>query len=49
MSSNLDFGCIFANQIKYMASENIIDEKKQGQALVTDNSNGNTKKLFIVH
>ena len=30
-----------------MASENIIEEKKQGQALVTDNIDGNNKKLFI--
>ena len=30
-----------------MASENIIEEKKQGQALVTDNIDGNSKKLFI--
>ena len=30
-----------------MASENIIEEKKQGQALVTDKVNGNSKKLFI--
>ena len=30
-----------------MASENIIEEKKQGQALVTENKEGNKKKLFI--
>lgn len=30
-----------------MASENIIEEKKQGQALITDNVEGNKKKLFI--
>jgi len=30
-----------------MASENIIEEKKQGQALITDKINGNNKKLFI--
>ncbi len=30
-----------------MASENIIEEKKQGQALVTDKIQGNSKKLFI--
>lgn len=30
-----------------MASENIIEEKKQGQALITDIKEGNTKKLFI--
>ncbi|WKK65274.1 tRNA (N6-isopentenyl adenosine(37)-C2)-methylthiotransferase MiaB [Lutimonas zeaxanthinifaciens] len=30
-----------------MASENIIEEKKQGQALVTENKAGNKKKLFI--
>lgn len=30
-----------------MASENIIEEKKQGQALVTHNIEGNRKKLFI--
>lgn len=30
-----------------MASENIIEEKKQGQALITNNKLGNTKKLFI--
>ncbi len=32
-----------------MASENIIEEKKQGQALVTHNVAGNRKKLFIEH
>ena len=30
-----------------MASENIIEEKKQGQALITDQIEGNKKKLFI--
>jgi len=30
-----------------MASENIIEEKKQGEALVTEKINGNTKLLFI--
>ena len=30
-----------------MASENIIEEKKQGQALITDKVEGNNKKLFI--
>jgi len=30
-----------------MASENIIEEKKQGQALITENVEGNNKKLFI--
>ena len=30
-----------------MASENIIEEKKQGQALITDKIQGNNKKLFI--
>jgi tRNA-2-methylthio-N6-dimethylallyladenosine synthase len=30
-----------------MASENIIEEKKQGQALITNEVEGNTKKLFI--
>ncbi len=30
-----------------MASENIIEEKKQGQALITESKVGNTKKLFI--
>lgn len=30
-----------------MASENIIEEKKQGQALITENKEGNKKKLFI--
>ena len=30
-----------------MASEQIIEEKKQGQALITDKINGNNKKLFI--
>ena len=30
-----------------MASEQIIEEKKQGQALVTDKVTGNSKKLFI--
>ena len=30
-----------------MASEHIIEEKKQGQALITDKISGNKKKLFI--
>ncbi len=30
-----------------MASEHVIEEKKQGQALVTQTKEGNTKKLFI--
>ncbi|MGB5384484.1 MAG: tRNA (N6-isopentenyl adenosine(37)-C2)-methylthiotransferase MiaB [Lutimonas sp.] len=30
-----------------MSSEHIIEEKKQGQALITDQVQGNTKKLFI--
>jgi len=30
-----------------MASENIIEEKKQGQALITEKKEGNNKKLFI--
>ncbi|MCA0933716.1 tRNA (N6-isopentenyl adenosine(37)-C2)-methylthiotransferase MiaB [Lutimonas saemankumensis] len=30
-----------------MGSEKIIEEKKQGQALVTENKEGNKKKLFI--
>ena len=30
-----------------MASENIIEEKKQGQALITEKIEGNHKKLFI--
>ena len=30
-----------------MASENVIEEKKQGQALITDQVKGNGKKLFI--
>jgi len=30
-----------------MASESVIEEKKQGQALYTNNKVGNTKKLFI--
>ena len=30
-----------------MATENIIEEKKQGQALITDTKKSNTKKLFI--
>ncbi len=30
-----------------MASENIIEEKKQGQALVTEKKDGNSKLLFI--
>ncbi|MFK5878367.1 MAG: tRNA (N6-isopentenyl adenosine(37)-C2)-methylthiotransferase MiaB [Flavobacteriaceae bacterium] len=30
-----------------MASENVIEEKKQGQALITDNKSENKKKLFI--
>ena len=47
MSYNLDFGCIFANQIKSMASENIIEEKKQGQALITKQKDDNSKLLYI--
>jgi len=47
MSYYFDFGCIFANQIKYMASETIIEEKKQGQALITESIAANSKKLFI--
>jgi len=39
-------GCIFA-QIENMATENIIEEKKQGQTLITDTKKENTKKLFI--
>ncbi len=30
-----------------MASEHVIEEKKQGQALMTDDIKGNKKKLFI--
>ncbi len=30
-----------------MASENVIEEKKQGQALLTENKSGNKKNLFI--
>jgi len=30
-----------------MASEHVIEEKKQGQALTTNNNKANTKKLFI--
>ncbi len=30
-----------------MSSEHVIEEKKQGQALVTEQMDGNTKKLFI--
>ena len=30
-----------------MASDHIIEEKKQGQALITENLKGNAKKLFI--
>ncbi len=30
-----------------MASENVIEEKKQGQALITESKEGNSKKLFI--
>ena len=30
-----------------MASENVIEEKKQGQALITENKSDNNKKLFI--
>jgi len=47
MSYNLDFGCTFANQIKSMASENIIEEKKQGQALITKQKDDNSKLLYI--
>jgi len=35
------------HKVKNMATENIIEEKKQGQALVTDIKKENTKKLFI--
>ena len=30
-----------------MSGEHIIEEKKQGQALITENLKGNAKKLFI--
>ena len=30
-----------------MGSEKVIEEKKQGQALLTDHKEGNHKKLFI--
>ena len=30
-----------------MASENIIEEKKQDQALITENNEENKKKIFI--
>jgi len=30
-----------------MGSEKVIEEKKQGQALLTDNKDGNSKKLYI--
>lgn len=30
-----------------MSSEHVIEEKKQGQALITDQQEGNSKKLFI--
>jgi len=30
-----------------MASETIIEEKKQGQALITESNAANSKKLFI--
>ena len=30
-----------------MGSEKVIEEKKQGQALLTDKKEGNNKKLFI--
>lgn len=30
-----------------MAAEHVIEEKKQGQALITENTNSNSKKLFI--
>ena len=32
---------------KYMGSEKVIEEKKQGQALLTAQINGNNKKLYI--
>ena len=38
---------IFAFQINHMASENIIEEKKQDQALITENNEENKKKIFI--
>ena len=30
-----------------MASEHVIEEKKQGQTLITEQKEGNSKKLFI--
>ena len=46
MSELIYFGCTFA-QIEFMAIDNIIEEKNQGQALIIDNKNSNSKKLFI--
>ncbi len=46
MSYFYTIGCIFA-QSKNMAADNIIEKKKQGQALITDIKTENTKKLFI--
>lgn len=40
-------GCIFASQFYEMHVEKIIEEKKQGKALLTEDLAGNTKKLFI--
>ena len=47
MSSCFEFGCIFVPQFLNMSVEKIIEEKKQGQALVTEQIKGNSKKLFI--
>ncbi len=51
MSHVFLFGCIFAPYLarfKIMEHvEKVIDEKKQGEALVIEQKKGNTKKLFI--
>ena len=47
MSYFLEIGCIFAAYFKLMRVEKIIEEQKQGKALVTDKIKDNTRKLFI--
>ncbi len=47
MSYVYDFGCIFATQFSEMSVEKIIEEKKQGKALLTQEVDGNNKRLYI--
>lgn len=51
MSHDIYFGCIFAHYLgrfKIMEHvEKVIDEQKQGKALVIEQKEGNSKKLFI--